>query len=205
MSILWKILTGRAAAQDQSKDTHFRWSTVAGVCLVFGFCCVAYARTGLQVPSPTKVSGTARASGTTTETKTVTTHISGAFDVKITPQKPDNKEAESANFGRMSIDKQFHGDLDATSKGEMLSILSDAKDAGGYVALERVTGTLRGRSGTFALQHNGTMSRGTFELSVTVVPESGTGQLVGLAGKMTIRIVEGKHFYDFDYTLPETP
>ena len=130
------------------------------------------------------------------------THASGTFEVKLTSQKPDNKEAESANLGRMSIDKKFSGDLEATSKGEMLSAMTDVKGSAGYVALERVSGTLHGRSGTFVLQHNATMTRGVPELSIAVVPDSGTGQLVGLAGKMTIKIVEGKHFYEFDYTLP---
>ena len=131
-------------------------------------------------------------------------HASGTFEVKIIPQKPDNKEAESANLGRLSIDKQFRGDLEATSKGEMLSAATEVKGSAGYVAIERVNGTLHGRSGTFVLQHSGTMTRGAPELSLTVVPDSGTGQLVGLAGKMTIKIEEGKHFYEFDYRLPET-
>ena len=131
-------------------------------------------------------------------------HASGAFEVKLTPQKPDNKEAESANLGRMSIDKKFSGDLEATSKGEMLSAMTEVKGSAGYVAIERVTGILHGRSGAFLLQHSGTMTRGAPELSITVVPDSGTGQLVGLEGKMTIKIDTGKHFYEFDYTLPET-
>jgi len=131
------------------------------------------------------------------------THASGTFEVKITPQKPDNQEAESANLGRMSIDKKFSGDLEATSKGEMLSAMTDVKGSAGYVALERVSGKLHGRSGTFVLQHSGAMTRGAPELSITVVPDSGTGQLEGLAGKMTIKIDAGKHFYEFDYTLPE--
>jgi hypothetical protein len=133
------------------------------------------------------------------------THASGTFEVKLTPQKPDNKEAESANLGRMSIDKEFFGDLAATSKGEMLSVMTDVKGSAGYVAIERVTGTLHGRTGSFILQHNGTMTRGAPQLSITVVPDSGTGQLVGLAGTMTIKIADGKHLYEFDYTLPDTP
>jgi Protein of unknown function (DUF3224) len=125
----------------------------------------------------------------------------GTFEVKLTPQKPDNKEAESANLGRMSIDKQFHGDLEGTSKGEMLSAMTDVKGSAGYVAIERVTGTLQGRSGTFVLQHNGTMTRGEPQLSVTVVPDSGTGELAGLSGKLTIRIDGKQHFYEFDYEV----
>jgi hypothetical protein len=100
----------------------------------------------------------------------------------------------------MSLDKQFQGDLEGTSKGQMLAVGTDVKGSAGYVAIERVTGALHGRSGTFALQHSGTMTRGAPQLDISVVPDSGTGELVGLAGKMSINIVEGKHFYDFDYT-----
>ncbi len=128
---------------------------------------------------------------------------SGTFDVTVTPQKPDNPVAESAKLGRMSIDKQFHGDLDAISKGEMLTAMTEVKGSAGYVAIERVTGTLHRRAGSFMLQHSGTMAGGEQQLSVTVVPGSGTGRLAGLAGKMTIRIDGGKHFYEFDYTLPD--
>ncbi len=129
-------------------------------------------------------------------------HASGPFEVKIVPQTPDGK-FEDATMGRMTIDKQFHGDLEATSKGTMLTAMTETKGSAGYVAVERVSGTLHGRSGTFALQHSGTMTRGVPQLSVTVVPDSGTGQLVGLTGKMTINITDGKHSYDFEYTLPE--
>jgi len=131
-------------------------------------------------------------------------HASGSFEVKLTPQKPDNKESESANLGRMSIDKKFSGDLEATSKGEMLSAMTEVKGSAGYVAMERVSGTLQGQKGTFVLQHSGTMTRGVPEMSVTVVPDSGTGDLAGLAGRMTIKIDARKHFYEFDYTLLET-
>jgi hypothetical protein len=132
----------------------------------------------------------------------MTIHAKGTFEVKLTPQKPDNKDAEAANIGRMSADKQYHGDLEGTGKGEMLAAGTEVKGSAGYVAMERVTGTLHGRSGSFVLQHSGTMTRGTPELTVTVVPDSGTGQLVGLAGKMNIMIADGKHSYEFDYTLP---
>jgi hypothetical protein len=133
----------------------------------------------------------------------VVNHAAGTFDVKLTPQKPDNKEAESSGVGRMSIDKKFSGDLEATSAGEMLAAMTAVKGSAGYVAMERVNGTLHGHTGTFVLQHSGTMTRGAPELSVTVVPDSGTGDLTGLAGKLTIKIDAGKHFYEFDYTLPE--
>jgi hypothetical protein len=102
----------------------------------------------------------------------------------------------------MALDKQFHGDLEATSKGQMLAAMTDVQGSAGYVAMERVKGTIEGRSGTFVLQHSATMTRGAPQLSIVVVPDSGTGQLVGLAGQMTIDIVEGKHFYEFGYTLP---
>ena len=128
-------------------------------------------------------------------------HASGTFDVKIKPQAPEDNVGDPT-IGRMSIDKQFHGDLEATSLGQMLAAMTDVKDSAGYVAIERVRGTLHGRRGTFALQHTGTMNRGVPGLSVTVVPDSGTDQLVGLTGTMTINIVDGKHFYEFDYTLP---
>jgi len=134
----------------------------------------------------------------------MTTHASGTFEVKLSPQAPDDK-SEDATLGRMSIDKQFHGDLEATSKGQMLTAGTAVKGSAGYVAIERVNGTLHGRSGTFVFQHSGTMTRGTPQLTVTVVPDSGTGQLVGLAGKMAINIADGKHSYDFEYTLAETP
>ena len=134
----------------------------------------------------------------------MTKHAKGTFEVKLTPQKPDSKEAESAKLGRMSLDKQFHGDLEATSQGEMLGAMTEIKGSAGYVAMERVNGTLHGRSGTFVLQHIGTMTRGVPKLSVTVVPDSGTGDLVGLTGSMNIIIDAGKHSYEFEYSLPET-
>jgi hypothetical protein len=129
------------------------------------------------------------------------THASGTFDVKVTPQAAEDTIGDPT-VGRMSIDKQFHGDLEATSLGQMLATMTGVKDSAGYVAIERVRGTLHGRRGTFALQHTGTMNRSVATLSVTVVPDSGTEQLVGLAGTMAIDIVDGKHFYEFDYTLP---
>jgi hypothetical protein len=130
------------------------------------------------------------------------THVSGGFDVKVTPQKPDNKEAEAAGLGRMSIDKQYQGTLTAIGKGEMLSCMTEVKGSGVYVAIERVTGTLDGRSGSFVLHHRGIMTRGEPHLSVTVTPDSGTGELAGLSGEMEIKIENGRHFYEFDYTLP---
>jgi len=132
----------------------------------------------------------------------MTTHAGGTFEVKLTPQKSDSAVFETGSLGRMSIDKQFHGDLDGTGKGEMLAANTDVKGSAGYVAMERVTGMLSGREGSFILQHSGTMTRGTAQLSVTVVPDSGSGQLIGLTGKMTIKVESGRHFYEFEYTLP---
>jgi hypothetical protein len=133
----------------------------------------------------------------------MTQHASGPFDVKLLPQKPDSDVAEAAKLGRMSLDKQFHGDLEASSKGEMIATQTEVKGSAGYVAMERVTGTLAGRRGSFVLQHSATMNRGVPELSITVVPDSGTDELTGLTGKMNIIIAAGKHSYEFDYVLPD--
>jgi len=130
----------------------------------------------------------------------MTKHASGTFEVNLIPQGQEDK-TDGTSIGRMSIDKKFSGDLQGTSKGEMLSALTATKGSAGYVAIERVLGTLQGRTGTFVLQHTGMMTRGTPQLSVTVVPDSGTGQLVGLTGTLTIKIEGGKHFYDFEYTI----
>jgi hypothetical protein len=132
----------------------------------------------------------------------MTTHASGTFEVKMTPQTPDDKSSDPT-VGKFSLDKQFHGDLEGTSKGEMLAVGTSIKGSAGYVAMEQVTGTLNGRHGAFALQHSGTMTRGAPQLSVTVVPDSGTGELVGLSGKMTINIVDGEHLYELDYKIAE--
>jgi hypothetical protein len=124
----------------------------------------------------------------------------GPFEVKINPQPAYNTD-QDAQLGRMSLDKQFHGDLEATSKGEMLTAGSAVKGSAAYVAIERVTGKLHGRTGTFALQHTGIMNRGAPSLVITVAPDSGTGDLEGLSGAMSIEIVAGKHSYILDYEL----
>ena len=124
----------------------------------------------------------------------VTTRASGTFEVKLAPQA-----GHEPTLGRMTIDKEFHGDLQATSRGEMLAAMTAVEGSAGYVALERVSGTLHGRRGTFVLQHSGTMDRGAPTLSITVVPDSGTGELAGLAGSMTIDTSDGKHAYDLEY------
>ncbi len=123
----------------------------------------------------------------------------GTFEVKITPQPVD--ENGDATLGRMTIDKQLHGDLEGVSKGQMLTAGTSVKGSAGYVAIERVSGTLKVRKGSFILQHHATMTRGTPQLSITVVPDSGTDQLTGIAGKMDIQIADGKHSYQFEYTV----
>ena len=171
--------------------------TVAGpitfvcLCLSLGFGSTALPRTHSQNPVPSQKGAT------------VTTHATGTFDVKLAPQ-PSGDKTEDATLGRMTIEKQIHGDLEATSKGQMLTAGTPVKGSAGYVAIERVSGTLRGRTGSFILQHTGTMNRGTPQLSITVVPDSGTGQLVGLTGTLSIQITDGRHSYDFAYTLPDS-
>jgi len=124
----------------------------------------------------------------------------GTFEVKLVPQADPGRDP---GLGRMTIDKEFTGDLVATSQGQMLSAMSPVQGSAGYVALERVTGTLDGHPGSFVLQHTGLMNRGTPSLTIVVVPDSGTGALAGLAGTLAI-VIEGKnHSYSFDYTLPE--
>lgn len=126
----------------------------------------------------------------------------GTFDVKLVPQG-EQDAAAGPKLGRMTIEKQFHNDLVASSQGEMLSVVTDIKGSAGYVAIERVTGSLQGRSGSFVLQHCGLMDRGAQQLTITVVPDSGTGELTGLAGTLQIKIANGKHLYEFEYTLPD--
>ena len=125
----------------------------------------------------------------------------GTFDVKLTPQ--DDKGVEG--LGRMTIEKQLHGDFEGTSAGQMLTSMTKVKGSAVYVAVERMTGTLQGRKGSFDLHHVGIMNRGTQQLSINVVPDSGAEQLTGITGTMTIKIADGKHSYEFDYSLPATP
>jgi Protein of unknown function (DUF3224) len=160
--------------------------------------------TQAQTTSPTE-SQTNPNSSAPTKKAIPSLHATGTFEVKIDPQPSDEKGGGTA-IGRMLLDKQYHGDLEATSKGTMLAAGTGEKNSsGGYVALEIVTGSLKGRTGTFVLQHSATMNRGVPQLSITVVPDSGTAKLSGLAGKMNITIVDGKHSYDLEYTLSETP
>ena len=125
----------------------------------------------------------------------------GEFVVKLQPLAIEGHTEES-KIARMSIDKSISGDLVATTFGQMLSAMTETKGSAGYVAIEKVDGVLSGKAGTFVLQHTGTMDKGTPSLSVTVVPDSGTGELVGIAGKFDIIIASGKHSYEFNYTLP---
>jgi hypothetical protein len=129
----------------------------------------------------------------------VTIRATGEFDVKLNVL-PTNAPDDSS-IGRMSIAKQFRGDLEGTSQGEMLTAGTTIKNSAGYVAIERVSGTLHGKRGSFALQHNATMTRGEGKLNIIVVPDSGTSELTGLSGTLSIEITNGKHFYVFDYTL----
>ena len=134
----------------------------------------------------------------------VHTHATGTFEVQLTPQTPAPGISDTT-LGRLALVKQYHGDLEGTSRGEMLTAMTAEKGSAGYVALERVHGTLQGRGGTFALQHSGLMNRGAPSLTITVVSGSGTGDLVGLAGTMSITIADGRHSYDLEYTLPPAP
>lgn len=127
-------------------------------------------------------------------------HATGTFEVKLLPQPLANAEA-GPFMGRLSINKTFSGDLQGTSVGEMLSAGTAVKGSAGYVAMEHVTGTLHGKSGSFVLQHSGTMNRGAPQLTVSVVPDSGTDELTGLSGTLTIQIADGKHSYAMDYEI----
>ena len=154
------------------------------------FMSVAGAAAGADIPSSPKEHA-------------VTSHFAtGPFDVKLAPQAL-SPVAERSGLARMSLDKQFHGALEATSTGEMLAFRDAALGSGGYVAMETVRGTLDGRAGTFVLQHSSTMTRGEPAQSIAVVPDSGTGALAGLTGRMVVDIAPGgAHSYRFDYTLP---
>ena len=135
---------------------------------------------------------------TSKDRETLVTHTAtGEFDVQLTPIG-----AADAAVGSMAISKTFRGDLVATGTGQMLAVGTAVKGSVGYVAMERVSGTLEGRQGSFALQHTGTMDKGSPTLSVTVVPDSATDDLAGLTGSMAIKIEGGKHFYTFEYSLP---
>jgi hypothetical protein len=130
----------------------------------------------------------------------MTSSAIGTFEIEMEPQAPYDS-SEGIALSRITIQKRFQGDLDATSTVEMLSAMTGVKGSAGYVAIERVHGSLQGRSGSFVLQHSGTMTRGEPQLSVSVVPDSGTAELKGLSGSMTIEVVSGQHSYRFEYRL----
>jgi Protein of unknown function (DUF3224) len=177
-----------------------RWRAIAGGIAVGAAAGLSLAAAS-QAPASPQTHGPAH--GPVRKEAAMTKHASGAFDVKTIPLASELKA--DSGLGRMSLDKQYHGDLEATAKGEMLYAGGPAKGAGGYVAIEQVSGTLQGRSGTFVLQHSGTMTPAGTHLTITVVPDSGTGQLAGLAGSLTIKIDNGKHSYDLEYSLPDAP
>ena len=133
----------------------------------------------------------------------MTERATGTFEVELTPQPLADGEADAA-LGRLAIAKQFYGDLTGTSRGEMLSVKTHLPDSAGYVATEKVTGTLHGRRGTFVLQHSATVNRGEHQLTIAVVPDSGTGELAGLSGLMTI-LIDAGHRYVLEYALKTTP
>ena len=136
--------------------------------------------------------------GSTQKDPPMTQHATGTFEVKMMPA--DDK-SEDKSMGRMTIEKEWHGDLEGTSVGQMLTGGDVTKGSAGYVAIEKFTGTVNGRKGSFILQHSATMTRGVGQLTITVVPDSGTDQVRGISGKLIIKIEGGKHYYDFEYSL----
>lgn len=153
--------------------------------------CLAGVPRAFDTPSPRAVSS-----------PRMTTVAKGTFDVTIAPLTFENAP-EGSMLSRMSIEKTFRGDLAASASGQMVAAFTSVKESAAYSAVEIVTGTLNGRSGSFVLQHTGVMHRGAQTLAIAVVPDSGTGALTGLSGTMTIRIDGSQHFYEFTYTLPE--
>jgi hypothetical protein len=129
--------------------------------------------------------------------------VSGKFEVKLQSLDSYTQGSDGINLGRMSIEKTFSGELAASSKGEMLNVITPVEGSAGYVAVEQVTGTLSGRNGSFVLQHFGMMSQGRNFLLLDVVPDSGAGELTGISGKMSIRIEDRQHYYEFDYEFVE--
>lgn len=127
--------------------------------------------------------------------------VKGTFEVKMQPLDYSGQARDGVQLGRLSVDKMFHGDLEATSKGEMLSAMTPTKGSAGYVVIEQTSGTLNGKKGSFVLQHFGIMKRGEPRLILEVVPDSGTDELTGLSGTMEIIVKDGKHFYELDYEL----
>lgn len=131
-------------------------------------------------------------------------HAKGTFDVTMSPQA-ELEGVGDPGIGRLALLKHYRGDLDGSGKGQMLAVGTPIDGSAGYVAMEYISATLHGRNGSFALQHAGTMHRGTPQLSITVVPDSGAGALSGISGKLEIAIANGVHSYDFEYSLPDLP
>ncbi|WP_249153853.1 DUF3224 domain-containing protein [Janthinobacterium lividum] len=129
-------------------------------------------------------------------------HATGSFSITMTPSAAPQRSGRTT-LGKVLLDKVYAGDLVATATGEMFNAVTDTKGAAAYVAMEAITGVLQGREGSFVAQHAGTMADGKQQLSIVIVPHSGTGQLTGISGTLAIRIVNGQHFYDIDYSLPE--
>ena len=154
---------------------------------LFSLMCLV--STMAQIPTPRK-------------DPSVTLHATGSFDVKTTVQ--DDKSPDSL-LGRYALDKQYHGDLEAIGVGQMLTAGTQVKGSGAYVAIEKVSGSLKSRTGSFVLEHMGTMTENVPQLAIIIVPDSGTAGLKGIAGKMTITIAAGgRHSYDLEYTLPKS-
>jgi hypothetical protein len=166
------------------------------IALVLAVATPGCASTPPQEAPKTALSQTNNAAGA----KAMSQIVEGTFNVKLIPQ-PAQSEAAGEAITRMLLDKQFFGALEAKSTGQMLAMRTSVAGSAGYVAMELVVGTLAGRTGSFALQHSGTMQGASKTLSLSVVPDSGTGELVGLSGTMEIIIEDGKHGYRFDYRL----
>jgi len=159
---------------------------------------------GCAPSKPAVVSPQEKPSMTSSKPPSGYRRVTGSFELTMSPQPPYDT-TDGVILGRLTLNKRFHGGLEATSVVEMISVTSGVKGSGGYVAVERVTGTLEGRTGGFVLQHSGSMTRGEPQMAVSIVPGSGTGQLSGIAGRMSIDIVDGKHFFTLDYRLGDGP
>ncbi|MGB0132499.1 DUF3224 domain-containing protein [Dokdonella sp.] len=154
-----------------------------------GFICIVLVAAGVST-------------ATSQPQESTTMHAEGTFDVKTSPQKADNADAKAAGFIRISLDKRYHGAIEGSATGEMLAS-GDGSKSGAYVALEKVSGSIQGQQGSFVLLHHAVMVDGVpRDWRVTVVPDSGTEKLAGIAGELRILIENGKHAYEFDYTLP---
>ena len=158
----------------------------------------------LTFPGWVLAQSSARVPSVSTREGSVMSRANGTFEVKLASQPADGY-TDGITMGRIMLDKQFRGDLEGTSKGQMLTAITSVQGSAGYVAMELVRGTIAGRSGSFIFQHSGTMSRGAQTLTLAVVPDSGTDGLTGLAGTMVIIIANGSHAYEFDYSLPRAP